>query len=643
MATTIKSTKLDFDNIKTELKNFIAEQDEFSDYNFEASGLSNILDVLAYNTHFNALIANMVLNESYLPTAQIRNSVVSIAEGMGYIPNSKTSSKATVRLTVNLAGQSNPPTTLSIPAFTKFTTSIDGISYTFQTIETMVAANNGSGSYTFHRSGTDDDVTIYEGLYRSKTFLVGQKSTNVVYVVPDDSMDISTAIIKVFSSPASSNSIAYTDLTKATTIDEASALYILKESPNQFYELSFGIGGSFGVQPQPGNKIEVEYIRATGPAANGAGTFDAVSELYVSQLAANFPITVTTVSPSAGGSEREDIESIRKNAPFQYASQNRMVTPLDYSALILKNHAGVIDDIKSWGGETHDKPEYGTVFTSIRFKDNLPSSVINTTKQDITELANSFSVVSFDLKFLDPEIIYLSINTVFRFNPSLTSFSKNTVVGQVEDAMRDYFEANTGRFDDVFRRSNLLTLIDDTDPSVLSSRASVRMNKRIYPVLTLKENHLISFPVEIESPTLATETSYGNDVTYVTNADYQKIDSTRFVVGNQTVKIRNTLNERETISSNQNEKEYVIVPSTNLELYNPGTGEIVNDSIGYFDPSTGEVHLSGLEVQTILDGKNYIKIIAIPANQSVVPVTRNQVVTFDEELSNSQAYIVSTT
>lgn len=645
MATTIKSTALDFRSIKNNLKTFLSEKEEFSDYNFEASGLSNILDVLAYNTHYNALLANFSLNESYLTTAQLRNSVVSIAESLGYIPNSKTASQAVIRLVVNLTDRdSNRPSRISLPPYTTFSTSVDGITYTFQTIETLVA-DDENGIYRFYSEDSpEQDVTIYEGLYKEKTFIVGQQSETTVYVIPDEEIDVDTAVVKVFSSPSTENNLTFTNLIKANTISQDSALYVLKESPNEFYELSFGIGGSFGRQPVAGNKIAVEYLRASGAEANGAAIFTAIDTLFIDEIGEETSLIATTTSISAGGSNKEGIESIRKNAPFQYASQNRMVTALDYSALILKNFSSFIEDIKSWGGEDNDKPDYGAVYSSIRFKEGLTQGTINATKKKIEDLAKQLSIVSFDLYFADPEITFVQCNTVFQFNPSLTGLSKNTVVSDVSKAIFDYFKNNTGRFDEIFRRSNMLTLVDAVDASVLSSRAEIKMQKRIFPVFTLPQSFSISFPVPIESPTTTTKTVYDETVSSVTNNFFEKISSSLFVINNRTVAIRNTLNRKVRVStSSTNSNKFQVVPTTNLEIYDVSNGKVIIDSIGFYEPATGRVVINSLEIQSIIGGRNFIKIIAIPANQSVLPVVRNQVVEFDVENSSSSATIVSTT
>lgn len=648
MATTIQSTQLDFFAIKNNLKKFLQEQDEFSDYNFEASGLSNILDVLAYNTHYNALIANFATNESYLSTAQLRESVVSLASAIGYIPTSKTSSQATVKitLTLNVSETENQvrPTNLTIPEFTRFKASIGGVTYTFQNIEDLKAIDN-NGVYEFHPiSNEDADVTLYEGTRQTKDFIVGTDVEKTVYVIPDSEMDTQTAIVRVFESPASRAFKVYENLIDATLIDDDTPLYILNEAPNGFYELSFGVGSTLGETPIAGNKIEVNYLRASGDVSDGAITFTPFSTISFDEVTGTSSLSVTTVSKAAGGGEKEEIESIRKNAPFQYASQNRMVTSDDYTSLILKNYSGFIKDIVSFGGEEALEPEFGVVFTSIVFKDDISNQTINTVKDGIRDLAQRVSIASFDLKFLEPKTTFVSSSISFEFDANLTGLSQSTILQNVNGKIKEFFAENTGKFGQSFRRSNLLTQIDDLDPSILSSRASVIVQKRIFPTLFADKNYKIEFPVALQTPQLAFKTTEFDTSLIVANRSgavnlpYATVYSSFFSLDGSIVQIRNSLNtEKEIVVNGVGTGKFEIVPSTNLELFNVSTGTIVKDSVGSFDPSTGVVNIETLKVESIVGGANFIKIFAIPANESLISVKLNEIISFDETETSSRA------
>lgn len=591
MSTTIKSTALDFDAIKNNLKTFLANKDEFADYNFEASGLSNILDVLAYNTHYNALIANFALNESFLGTAQLRSSLVSLSEGIGYVPDSKTAAQGTVNMSINLSSVTPRPSQIQIPSGFKFNSTVDEETYVFQTTETLTATDNGEGSYVFKTSTGSSDIIIKEGTSRTKTFLATKSVDNPIYIISDKNLDISTAIVRVFESSTSTISTTYTDLQSATTISSASTLYILKETPNGFFELSFGNGTTLGVAPDEGNKITVEYLATNGADANTAKVFEPQSQVTVNSV--GYDVTVSTVSNAVGGGDKETIESIRKNAPFQYASQNRMVTAVDYSTLVLRNFSTLIKDIQSFGGEDALEPEFGTIFMSILFNDDVTATTIQTTKDAIQDLAKQLSVASFSLKFDDPVKTFIELDVFFQFNQRLTTLSRNTIQNTANNTIIDYFTNNTGKFGQSFRRSNLLTLIDNVSPAVLSSRMNVKMQRRFTPTLTAVQGFTIRYAAEIASP---------DDVNRI-------ITSNSFKFRNKDCIIRNKLN------------------SNKLEVFNTEDDEIVIDNVG--DYSGDKVNIVGLQVDSFVGADSFIKLSATPANQSVITPLRTDIVEID--------------
>jgi len=608
MATTIKSTALDFQNIKNNLKTYLQQQEEFADYNFEASALNNILDVLAYNTHINALTANFALNESFLGTAQLRSSLVSLSEGIGYIPDSKKSSEARVRLSLNLSSVPDREPTISVQAGFKFNTTVDEVNYVFQTTETIIASDDGAGFYQFKTLDGEELIPIFEGVAKQKTFIAGRSDENTVYVIPDENMDINTAVVRVYESPTALSFITFNNILSATTINEQSVLYIIKEMPNGYYELSFGNGTTLGRTPLAGNKITVDYLSSSGPNANEAYIFEAAEQIKVTNLISRTP-TITTVAKGAGGGEKESLESIRKNAPFQYASQNRMVTHPDYSTLVLRNFSTLIDDIKSWGGEDALKPEYGAVFMSVLFKDNVTEERKRITKQSIQDLAEQLSVASFTLKFDDPIKTYVELELFFQFNPRLTTLALNTVQEQVREVIRNYFTKVTGKFGLSFRRSNLLSLVDDVSPAVLSSRADVKMQQRFTPSLTVESDYSFLFPVPIADP---------DDVNF-------RITSSTFTIGSTTCQIKNQLT------------------TNKLQVFNLSNDTVLVDNVGYYDPVSGEVRIVGLKVDTILGGQTFIKIAAVPANQSAITPLRNNVLEFDEARTVAKGVLVEAT
>jgi len=637
--TTITSAQLDFDFIKESLKSSLKNSGEFNDYDFEGAGLSNILDVLAYNTHLNGLIANFSLNESFLVTAQLRPSVVSLAESLGYVPDSRSSAECSISLIVNTTSATpNIETQQTLrPGELVLRGTKDGVDYTFTNRESITATSTAGEVYNFAPASDPSlPVKVFEGVEVNQQFVVGE-ITDTVYVIPDENIDISTAIIKVYPNQASANArgdfTQYTNLLDATTINALSRLYVLRESPNGFYELTFGNGNSLGLAPSSGQVIEVNYLRNNGilaneiPALRLASTFTFATTTSSTIEIDEGDVGITTLTRSAGGAEKESIESMRLNAPYQYAAQNRMVTATDYSALILKKYSAFIDDIKSWGGEDDAQPDYGSVFTSIVYKDNLTNSTISNVRQGILTLADEFSIASFDLKFTDPETTFISCQTFFRFNPSLTGFSQSTVNALVTDAIDQYFLENTGKFDQVFRKSNMLTEIDAADPSVLSSRSDIRLNKRILPIFNLEQDFDLYFPTALRDPLVA------NDHT---------ITSSLFIFRNQTCIIRNKVNERIRVSP---DGALPVVfdrkPSATLELVTIG-GKVMVSNVGYYDAARGEVKIENVSIQAIPGGRNYVKIFAIPANEAVVQATLNNIIKFDKEESFSKAIKVDT-
>lgn len=593
MATTIKSTELDFNTIKNNLKLFLAQKPEFADYNFEASGLSNLLDVLAYNTHYNALMANFALNESFLSSAQLRSSLVGLAGGLGYSVGSRKASFAVVNLQVT---NNDNPSSMTIPSGTKFTTTINSKSYTFQTRDALTALADGTGVYQFTLNG-NRNVPIYEGVTKRKTFIAGPSSENDTYVLPVKNLDLDTVIVRVYDSITSNRYDQYINIFDTTTIDETSRIYVMKESPNGYYELTFGNGVRLGRFPQAGDKIEVIYSAVAGPEANGGKTFVPTTTIDGRTL------SVTTVSVSSSGSFKEEIESIRKNAPFQWAAQNRMVTAQDYAALVKRNFSNVVSDIKAWGGEDNIPADYGSVYLSIVFSTD-DAVVIENTKSDITALADDLSIASFDVQFTDPVETFIEVTTTFQFNPQLTSLDTTTVENSVLAAMQSYFDTSTGGFNQSFRRSNMLTEIDATDDAILSSRADIKMQKRFVP--DGSPSQTIFFAAAISVP---------DDDNFIVESDPFNFQSKPCVLKNR-------------------------LDTNIIEIIEIASGNPLIDNAGTYDAVNGTITLLNF-TGTILNGA-YIRVVATPANPSVISPLRNNIVRYDNQASRARAVITDT-
>ena len=663
MATTIRSTALDFNNIKNNLKTFLANQDDFKDYNFEASGLSNILDVLAYNTHMNALIANFALNESFLGTAQLRSSMVSLAEGIGYIPDTTTAAQAKLRISFNTSTTPRD-TIIALPSFSNFSTSVNNVGYLFQTIEAFYATDDGTGFYEFKTASGSNQIPIYEGTLKTKTFLVGEYADNPVYIIPDNNIDAETAVVKVYQTSTSTAAAVYNNILNATSISAQSTVYILKEAPNGFFELSFGDGQTFGIAPSAGNRIEVQYLSTNGAGANRASLFTATNQLNSGGVSS--PLSIYTYTNSVGGGAKESIESIRKNAPFQYATQNRMVTAVDYSSLILRNFSTSIKDIVSWGGEDSLNPEFGAVYVSILFDNDITDSTKNSIKLDILDLAAQLSVVSFNLRFADPVATYIELDTYFQYNPKLSDLTLNAIQDNVKSKINSYFDINTGGFKQSFRRSNMLSGIDDVSVAVLSSRAEVRMQQRFTPTTP----NLISIINQLALGNI-TESQINKVVYFIVRKQYN--EAANYMINNNLSK-DNLTATRTTLSSvansisqqlrfpvaiaNPDDINYVInsnnftyngincalrnkLNSNTLQIVNAGGTEIIVDNIGNYVPNTGVVTINFFNPSNVTGGDTQIKLSAVPANQSAVAPTRNDYLLYDPNRSTTTAVIVS--
>jgi hypothetical protein len=601
MATNIQSTQLDFDAIKTKLKTYLAQQTEFADYNFEASGLSNVLDVLAYNTHFNGLIANFALNESFLNTAQLRSSVVSHAEALGYNPRSVTSATAYVNISVTVS-DSGRPSTITLPKYTTFNTSIDDVTYTFYTLDDHTATDDGTGSYSFLNNTGTTAIPIKQGTIKTKTFYAGTASDRQIYVIPDTSIDTSTTRVSVYTSATSSDFLAYTKLYEAVSITETSSLYQLRESPNGFFELLFSDGVTTGLAPVAGNKIVVSYLSSKGASANGGSGFTPTSTITVDGNPYN--LSTVTSSAAAGGSAKEDIESIRFNAPITFAAQQRLVTADDYKALILSKYSGVEDCI-AWGGEDNIPATFGKVFVSLKFPDSVSTAAQTVIKDSIqANLIRPLSVMSINTDFVDPTVTYLECQTFFTFNPNKTGITLKSTEDSVINTIVGYFNDNLQGFSKSFRRSNVLTLIDDISEAILNSRMDVNLQQRFTPTLGTSTAYTLYYPVALAAP---------DDENYI-------VTSNTFTYNGSVCSIRNQLS------------------STILQVID-GDGNIVINNLGNYQAANGKVTITGFAPATIIGGQTQIKLTAVPANQSTVRPLRNYVLDIDATKSYASGIV----
>lgn len=474
----INVTELDFDLIKSNLKTFLQGQDKFSDYDFEGSGLSILLDVLAYNTHYNALYTNLAVNESFLDSASKRNSVVSLAKALGYTPDSATGAIARINLIV--AGTSSTPAVLTLPKYTQFGTTVDGETYNFYTLEDHIAnLDTTDNSYTF------SNIEIKEGTPLTFRYEVydGQK-----YILPNNNVDISTLRVRVQDNLNSSLFTTYTNEEELIDLDSNSLVYFLKEIEGEFYEIEFG-NNVIGKQPTIGGIVTIEYLTCNASLANGAKIFTYQGSSLLGGI-----ITVVTTVAAQEGVDKEDIDSIRYNAPRSYSAQNRGVTVNDYKSIIMEQYTEA-ESVNVWGGEDNVPPVYGKVFIAIKPK---TTNLLSRAQKDIiiNNILKPRNVVSITPEIVDPEYIDIEVNSTVYFNPKVTTKKENDIKFIVQTAIQEYSENNLDSYDGIFRFSKFSSTIDNVDVSIVSNITTVKLHREVQ----VKYNTNAVYSIELGNP-----------------------------------------------------------------------------------------------------------------------------------------------
>jgi len=462
----ITTTELDFDNIKSNFKTFLRGQSDLSDYDFEGSGLSVLLDVLSYNTHYNALYTNLAVNESFLDSAAKRESVVSRAFELGYLPRSATTSRATVNIVIS--NVSNTPDTLVLSELTPFTTTVNGTSYVFYT-DASYTTINIAGKYTFN------NVKLIEGTPLTQSYVV---SDSARYRISNANCDISTLTINVRDSASSSNVTKFRRALDVLTINSTDAVYFLKEIENGQYEIQFG-NDRIGKAVTNGNVVQLSYVVTNKGAANGAKLF-ACSLLGQS--------VISTISASSGGADPETIDEIKHNAPKSYSASNRAVTNEDYKSIILNNFTNV-DSIQVWGGDENIPPVYGKVFISIAPK---TSSVLSANEKSMIkeEILKSKKILTITPEFVDPFYLNIKLHSTIYYNPNLTTLSSTQLITNVTNNILGYNDTDLKKFDSIFRYSKVLSLIDATDTSITSNITYLTISRKVAPKFNITANYL---------------------------------------------------------------------------------------------------------------------------------------------------------
>ena len=587
MATKLEISELDFDGIKSNLKTFLSQQNEFTDYDFEGSGMSVLLDTLAYNTHYLAYNANMLANEMYLDSADLRSSVVSLAKQVGYTPTSCTSSTATIDVLVNGASGA----TLTMSRGTKFTTTVDGQSYSFVN-NADVSIPPSSGVYKF------SNLVIYEGSYLNYKYTANTSDIDQRFIIPNDSVDTTTLTVKVQESSSDSTTRTYTLATGITGIDSASEVYFLQEVEGGRFEVYFG-DGVMGKAIADGNIVIFDYINSNRDAPNGASSFTLSGTIGGFTSA-----TITTISNAAGGTGLESISSIKYNAPRDYSAQDRAVTAEDYKTLVKSIYANA-QAVQVYGGEDAAVPDYGKVYISIKAKSGSNLTVV--TKESIIQSLKKYAVASVTPVIIDPETTYITLVVNFKYDSGKTTKDVTTLQTNVLNTIASYNNNTLEDFAGMFRYSQLLQNINEADTSVLSNITTVKMYKYVTPTLSSALKYTVSFNNALYNPHSGHNSTGGGIVS-----------STGFKIDGDTT----------------NEHFLDDNGAGVLRVYylNGATRVYTDSTYGTIDYATGEVILTSANITSIsnVDGatSTQIRVFVIPSSNDIVPV-RNQVLSID--------------
>ena len=604
----LRIAELDFDQIKNNLKTYLKAQNEFTDYDFEGSGLSVLLDVLSYNTHYNAYLANMVVNEMFLDSAVKRSSAVSIAKHLGYTPVSARGSVANLDIVVT--NPTNLPAILTMDRYTPFTSTVDGSTYTFLTTEAKTAVRVGS-TYTFA------DVDVVEGALLSYSYAVADTTPAAKYEIPNEGVDTTTIKVSVQTSASDTTTTTYTLATDITGLDDTSKIYFLEQNPQGKYQIFFG-DGVIGISLTAGNIINIQYMVATGSSVNVSST---ITQTFTAggTIGGSSNITTTVNSNSTGGADVENITSIKFNAPRVNAAKNRAVTAVDYEALILANYAGA-ESVSVWGGEDNDPPYYGRVMISL--KPYSGYTISDSTKESIkNNILKTKQAITVTPVFVDPTYSHVSLTADIKYNSSITTLSSEQIKALVNTAVTNYFSNNLQKFNKDYIHSALINNILDINSSITSAILTLKLQKRIIPTLNI----------------------------------------TNIFNGDTAIKFRNSLKPGSIISSYfyialngvttlvkitdlPNDNPPSDTGSGVLRLVNIVNGAIVNSNIGSVNYGTGVISITGITPTGIPTGSIDIRITGTiqEANYNLA-VSRGEVLVLDDTTTNKAGGLVAGT
>ncbi len=593
----LRITELDFDKIKTNIVDFMKKQSEFSDYDFEGAGLSVLTDVLAYNTHYMSYYLNMVANEMFLDSVSQRSSAVSIAKHLGYVTTSTTGAEATVDVVCTpVETSAESPATITIPQYTKFTIKLDDVSYIFYTLKSYTATTTDTGA---NRTYTATGVKLKQGKQGTIDFVVNQTGFEEKYIIPVDNLDTSTLIVKIKDAASDGTYDLWTLYENVTDLTSTSKKYFLQEVEDGKYEIYFG-DGVLGAKLIQGNVITVEYLTSEGAVANGAGNdnpFAIATPLNYTradaQTTGTVTPTITATSAATGGTVAETIDSIKYNAPKAFKTQDRAVTLEDYKSMVINKYTNA-SSVSVWGGEDNDPPDYGKVYIAIRPVTGL--TLTDVSKEDVKTILNKYKVLAIVPVVVDPDYTFVIVDSSVSYNSTTSLIPADTMKENVTTTIKDYNNSTLNKFGTVFRHSQLTALIDDTNDPIRSNVTKIKLKKRIKPTLGKIQGW-------IGKDTL----KYGSAIVK------GSVTSDEFTVCNNICYGGNV----------------IFTDDSNGVINLTSGGTIIFEDIGTVDYTTGKITISGVAVNVIEGGTEYVYITADVDEADVKPVAR-QVITIQD-------------
>ena len=583
----LEVSDFDFDDIKTNLKTFLRSQSEFQDYDFEGSGFAILLDILAYNTHYLGFNANMLANEMYLDSADIRKNIISLAKMLGYTPSSVRSPTASIDILVGDGSGSS----ITMTKGTAFTTTIDGTTYQFINNADIVTTPV-NGVYRF------SNVKIYEGTLVTFRYTADTTDTDQRFIIPSSLVDTSTLVVKVQNSSTDTTTNTYTLATGLATVQSTSKVYFLQEVEDGKFEVYFG-DNVIGSSLSNGNIVILEYIVTNVEAANGASTFTASTT-----IGGFSNLTITTNSNAQGGTPAETKESVRFNAPLQYSAQNRAVTTSDYESLVQSIYPNALS-ISAWGGEDDETPVYGTV--KIAIKAASGSTLTTATKQSIVTQLKKYNVASVTPVIVDPETTSILLTSSVKYDEKLTTKTATTLKSDIVSILTNYNTATLQKFDGVFRYSKVTSLIDNTDTSIVSNITTIKVRKNFTPILNTSSRYDIYF-----------RNSLYNPVSGYNSVNGGILESTGFKISGDSTNIFYLDDD-----GAGNIRRYRLIGS--VRTY-------VNNTQGTINYTTGQIILTSLNISSIENirgsASTVIELTVTPKSNDIVPV-RDQILEID--------------